>query len=375
MTITKSKVPTKDGRAWYFRVCYKDEFNNNQRYQSKKYLTKAEAKEAEAEYINKQKNNPITAPEKMTIKDLWDSFLSYQDDKVRISTKVGYGYTEKHFKKLFDIKCVDYNIHHYEAWKKVMNKKNMKDVSKNDALKTLKALLHYGVKIYNFNFNQTLALMEKFKSPGEVKKEQAFYTFSEFEKFISGEDDPRYLLLWKTLYYCGLRIGEARGLQWKDIDWKKRTLWVNKQVQSIKNYSASYYICDTKTSSSNRKIPMCYDLYESMKEYYNSLKKYKNFNDEFFCFGNDCGITPISHPQAQRRKKVVAEKVGIKEIRLHDFRHSCASLLINSGAQVTMVSKYLGHSDMNETLNTYSHMFDSALDSVVDVINNLKKKA
>lgn len=256
-----------------------------------------------------------------------------------------------------------------------MNKKNMKDVSKNDALKTLKALLHYGVKIYNFNFNQTLALMEKFKSPGEVKKEQAFYTFSEFEKFNSGEDDTRYLLLWKTLYYCGLRIGEARGLQWKDIDWKKRTLWINKQFQSIKNYSASYYICDTKTSSSNKKIPMCNDLYDSMKEYYNSLKKYKNFNDEFFCFGNNCGITPISHPQAQRRKKVVAEKVGIKEIRLHDFRHSCASLLINSGAQVTMVSKYLGHSDMNETLNTYSHMFDSALDSVVDVINNLKKKA
>lgn len=251
----------------------------------------------------------------------------------------------------------------------------MKDVSKNDALKTLKALLHYGVKIYNFNFNQTLALMEKFKSPGEVKKEQAFYTFSEYEKFISGEDDPRYLLLLKTLYYCGLRIGEARGLQWKDIDWKKRTLWVNKQVQSIKNYSASCYIWDTKTASSNRKIPMCDDLYDSMKEYYNSLKKYKNFNNEFFCFGNDYGITPISHPQAQRRKKVVAEKVNIKEIRLHDFRHSCASLLINSGAQVTMVSKYLGHSDMNETLNTYSYMFDSALDSVVDVINNLKKKA
>ena len=73
-----------------------------------------------------------------------DTFLVYQDDKVRISTKVGYGYTKRHFKNLFDIKCVDYNIHHYEACKKVMNKKNMKDVSKNDALKTLKALLHYG---------------------------------------------------------------------------------------------------------------------------------------------------------------------------------------------------------------------------------------
>lgn len=153
-----------------------------------------------------------------------DTFLVYQDDKVRISTKVGYGYTKRHFKNLFDIKCVDYNIHHYEACKKVMNKKNMKDVSKNDALKTLKTLLHYGIKIYNFNFNQTLTLMEKFKSPGVFKKKQSFYTFSEFEKFISGEDYSRHLLLWKTLYYCSLRIGEARGLQWKDIDWKNRTI-------------------------------------------------------------------------------------------------------------------------------------------------------
>lgn len=296
MPISKSKTPTKDGRCWYFRVCYKDEFNNNQRYQSKKYMTKFEAKEAEAEYISQMKSDPVKVPEKMTLGDLWESFIAYQDDKVRISTKVGYRYVEKHYKELFKIKCVDYNIHHYEAWKKVMNKKNMKDVSKNDVLKTFKAMLHYGVKIYNFNFNQVLALMEKFKSPGERKKEQDFYVFKEFEQFLSGEDEPRFIILWKTLYYCGLRIGEDRG------------------------------------------------------------------------------IVPIPYSTARRRKVVVAQKAGVKEIRLHDFRHSCASLLINSGANINVVSKYLGHSDINETLNTYSHMFDSALNSVISVMNNLKAK-
>lgn len=255
-----------------------------------------------------------------------------------------------------------------------MNSKNMKDVSKNDVLKTFKAMLHYGVKIYNFNFNQVLALMEKFKSPGERKKEQDFYVFNEFEQFLSGEDEPRFIILWKTLYYCGLRIGEARGLQWKDVDWKKRTIWVNKQVQSINNYSSSYFICDTKTATSNRKIPMCDDLYDSMKDYYDSVKQYKNFNEGFYCFGEDKGITPIPYSTARRRKVVVAERAGVKEIRLHDFRHSCASLLINSGANISVVSKYLGHSDINETLNTYSHMFDSALNSVVNVMNNLKTK-
>ena len=70
----------------------------------------------------------------------------------------------------------------------------------------------------------------------------------EFEKFIYGEDDPRYLLLWKTLYYCGLRIGEARGLQWEDIDWDNKTLWVHKQVQSLDNYSSNYYVSNLKTT-------------------------------------------------------------------------------------------------------------------------------
>lgn len=206
------------------------------------------------------------------------------------------------------------------------------------------------------------------------KKEQDFYVFNEFEQFLSGENEPRFIILWKTLYYCGLRIDEARGLQWKDVDWKKRTIWVNKQVQSINNYSSSYFICDTKTATSNRKISMCDDLYDSMKDYYNSVKQYKNFNEEFYCFGEDKGITPIPYSTARRRKVVVAERAGVKEIRLHDFRHSCASLLINSGANISAVSKYLGHSDINETLNTYSHMFDSTLNSVVNVMNNLKTK-
>ena len=71
------------------------------------------------------------------------------------------------------------------------------------------------------------------------------------------------------------------------------------------------------------------------------------------------------------RKKLNAEKAGVKVIRLHDFRHSCASLLINNGASVTLVAKYLGHTKVDETLNTYSHMFHSKLDELVNTINQL----
>ena len=57
---------------------------------------------------------------------------------------------------------------------------------------------------------------------------------------------------------------------------------------------------------------------------------------------------------------------------IHDFRHSCASLLINNDANVTLVAKYLWHTKIVETLNTYSHMFNTVLDSVVSVIHSLE---
>lgn len=62
----------------------------------------------------------------------------------------------------------------------------------------------------------------------------------------------------------------------------------------------------------------------------------------------------------------------VPQIRVHDFRHSCASLLVNSGANITVVAKYLGHTKIEETLNTYSHMFSSALDSIVSIIDSLE---
>ena len=63
---------------------------------------------------------------------------------------------------------------------------------------------------------------------------------------------------------------------------------------------------------------------------------------------------------------------GLKEIRIHDFRHSCASILINSGASIMVVAKFLGHAKIDETLNTYSHLFKNKLDEVVQTMENLE---
>lgn len=82
-------------------------------------------------------------------------------------------------------------------------------------------------------------------------------------------------------------------------------------------------------------------------------------------FGN---IDPLAATTLLDRKTKNAFMTRVKDIRIHDFRHSCASLLIDSGANITLVAKYLGHSKIDETLNTYSHMYQNRLNTIVNII-------
>lgn len=98
-------------------------------------------------------------------------------------------------------------------------------------------------------------------------------------------------------------------------------------------------------------------------------KEYYGFNDDFFVVFD---AKPIANSNIYLRRTKLVTLAGLKVIRIHDFIHSCASLLINNGANVTLVAKYLGHTKIEETLNAYSHMFSTALNSIVSVIDSLE---
>ena len=92
------------------------------------------------------------------------------------------------------------------------------------------------------------------------------------------------------------------------------------------------------------------------------------FNDSYFVIGD---IAPQISSTITARKNRNCEIAGVKQIRIHDFRHSCAFLLIHKGANIITVSKFLGHTKIDETLNTYSHMFKNKLNDIVNTINKL----
>ena len=127
---------------------------------------------------------------------------------------------------------------------------------------------------------------------------------------------------------------------------------------------------DTKARDSIRVVLITKVLLNYLKILYELDKKdYYGFNDDFFVVSD---TKPVADSNIYLRWTKLATLAGLKVIRIHDFRHSCASLLINNGANVTLVVKYLGHTKIEETLNIYSHMFSTALDSVVSVIDSLE---
>lgn len=359
---------TKDKRKWVFYTWVTSLDGKRKKYTSKAYHTKKEALEAEREFVSKI--TIYTEDKGMTFKDLYLSYYDYQEDKVKATTLKTYRDRIKYMQLLDKIKLKDLNVTHYELWRRELSKANIKDSTKNDIQKFIKIVLNWGTKMYGFDFRLFYNKITRFSNPNEIKKEMDFYTFEEFKQFISVEKDIKFKCLYETLYYCGLRRGEARALTWNDINFEDRLLRVNKNITTIGSESSPYLSITTpKTKSSIRTIPIPEILLNDLKTLLECDKNdIYGFENNYYVFGND---KPITNSKTRCHKNSLCKKAGVKQIRLHDFRHSCASLLINNGANITMVSKYLGHSKIDETLNTYSHMFKNKLNDVVETINKL----
>lgn len=211
--------------------------------------------------------------------------------------------------------------------------------------------------------------MEKFTDSNGTPKEMEYYTYEEVQKYISVIDELRFLCAFEILYYCGLRKGELRGLTWDNIDFEEKTLSVKKNITNVNGGDdKNWLLTIPKTKSSVRTIPISKVLYNNLIKYKEVQKNNYGFNEKWYVIGDK---EPISQNTLRNKHIHYTKESELKHIRIHDFRHSCASLLINNGASIMIVAKYLGHTKIDETLNTYSHLFKNKLDEIVNTNDNL----
>ena len=366
----KENKRTRDGRSWVFIQYSKGLDGKRHQYQSQAYFTKEEATKAELEYLDKYKDVEVNPH--MTFKEAYTLYYEYQKDKIKDSTLKTYRDRIKYMGLLDNIELVNLNWEHYQKWRSQMNKTNLCDKYKTDIQKFIKQVLNFAEKQWDFNLRKFYNKLEPFKTPGAIKKEMDFYEPQEFFQYISVIDDLRDKCLFETLYYCGLRRSEARGLQWRHIDFKNHTLTIAQQVLNLagNNASSSWYIASPKTESSNRTIPVPEVLLKDLAELKKSNERFSKFKQTWFVFGDD---VPITYHQIYSRNNNYCKKAGLRHIRIHDFRHSCASALISASAPITAVSNYLGHSETTETLETYTHLVKKDYANVPKFFDSLEK--
>lgn len=169
-----------------------------------------------------------------------------------------------------------------------------------------------------------------------------------------------------TLAVCyGLRRSEVCGLRWIDIDFDEKVLRVRNTV--VQNGTLKIEAQQTKTSKSRRTIA----LIEATIPYLKELKQLQESNglklDKVVAWLNGQPLRP-DYLTAKTRK--LMEKYGLQRIRLHDLRHTAASLLATK-ATAKQVQAFLGHSDIGTTLNIYVHSFDESRKETSNIMNSI----
>ena len=300
----------------------------------------------------------------MLIVNIYDEYLLYLKKRYKKQTFNNWTYNFNanilSFFKNYNLNDID--VKTIIDWKNFILEKNFKNNHNKNLFGMLKKFFHY-CYIY-YGFDETIFLkVECFPHKIEVKKHN-YYTLEEFNLFISCVEEEVYKQFFCLMFYCGTRPGEAMALKFNDI--KENKISITKTIDEHGNREVGL----PKTDSSIREIViddvLKNDLLNLKKIY---QKKYNYFNDNFYIFG---GIKPLASTTINRYKLKACEKAKIYPIKLHEFRHSHATLLKDLGIDLHIVSKRLGHCKPSTTLNIYQHCNKEREKRVLNTLNSLR---
>ena len=277
-------------------------------------------------------------------------WLDYIKTTIKQSTYASYlTITNKYFIPYFGgFKLYELNKDCFDVL--IKNNTNLLQSTLKNIFMVFKQIIKFANEKYNFNIT-----LKDYRFKKAENQKITVFTLNEqkkLENFLKKETDMKKLGVLLCLY-TGLRIGELCALKWKDIDFKNKTLEVNKTIQRIKNTDEN---CDIKTKiiidkpksqTSERIIPMPDFIIKLLKPY---AKKYNG--NCYFLTGNYKYIEPRMYNYIFKQYLKDAE---INDINFHALRHTFATRAIEKGIDIKSLSEILGHSTVNMTLEKYVH--------------------
>lgn len=364
----------KDGKQKYrVRVNYTDDYGKARQIERTAYgLEEAKAMEVELNYKINSKEEVIKS---ITMQQLHEEYIRNKKVDTRESTvNQSASIYDIHIKDFFNgIQLDKIKLPILQSWKNALGEKDLSLTTKKNIYSELRTMLNYAVKM-EYIAKNPLDKIGNFKNVSEIKKEMQFYTPEEFLKFIKPAkelaetgtiQDSGFYIFFMLAYYTGCRRGEINALRWCDI--KGEEVYITRSVsQKLKGEDR---ITPPKNKSSIRNIQLPTPLINALNSHKAKCKTLEGFSEECLVCGFD---KPLRDTTLQKRYDLYAEKSGAKKIRIHDFRHSHASLLANNGINIQEIARRLGHAKIEMTLNTYAHLYPKEKERAIEVLNKIK---
>lgn len=206
--------------------------------------------------------------------------------------------------------------------------------------------------------------------PRPIKREMTALTQEQFGRLLARSRDDRWYPLWVLLGTAGLRIGEALGLGWDDVDIAGRRLAVRRALQ--RQQAAGLVFIPPKTRTSRRSVRLsrlaCQALAEHRERQRKQVAGISSWQDNGLVFPNRRG-GPMEASSVTSALDRALRVAGLPRIRVHDLRHTAASILLEAGAHPKVVQDLLRHSTVLLTLDTYSHVTDTLSTQAADMID------
>lgn len=349
MTVTKNAKG-----LWDVQFYYKDYTGKNVKKHKRNFKTKKEAVSWAESFIVQKSHNLD-----MTFRAFWELYSEDMSHRLRENTIRTKDYIVRlkvlpffGNKKMIDITAAD-----VRCWQNSLIAEGFSPTYLKTINNQLSAIFNYAVKYYDLPKNPCAAAGSMGRGKAE---EMSYWTQEEFETFLSFvTDKPVSKYAFEVLYWTGCRIGELLALTLSDYDSEERTLNISKSYQRI---SGRDVITEPKTAKGKRIITLPDFLVNELDEYVSKLYGMMP-SDRLFM---------VTKSYLEHEMLRGCELSGVKKIRLHDLRHSHATLLISKlGAQPNLVAQRLGHEKIQTTLNTYAHLYPNQNRELADKLNNL----
>lgn len=323
--------------TWYAMFFYTDWTGERKRKKKRGFKTAREAKEYERNFLTK----PVTNGD-ITFQQLYEVYKADMKEKVKESTMDNKcTIIENHILPYFKSKKIaDMTAADIRMWQNEILKKKLSDTYMRTINNQISCILNYAVNYHGLPFNpcKTAGLIG-----AKNAEEMSFWTLDEFNQFIKVVTHPGYHCAFNLLYWSGIRKGELTALTPADV--QNGAIIINKTA-SWRN--GQLVVTKPKTKNSKRIVELPEVCYNELTEYISNLYGIRE-EDRIFDINSNASLN-----KAFER---YIEKAGVKQIRIHDLRHSHASLCIDMGMNILAISERLGHKNIETTLNTYSHLY------------------